>query len=54
VYYKQTGKSGVEHTFLTSCVDRAGRRLVQYIGARFDPNELLGELRSLLEEAPGK
>jgi protein SCO1/2 len=54
VYHKQTGKSGIDHTFLTSIVDRSGTLRVQYLGSRFDPNEFLGDLRSLLEEAPGK
>jgi protein SCO1 len=54
VYYKQTGNSGIDHTFLTSIVDRSGTLRVQYLGSRFDPNEFLGDLRSLLEEAPGK
>jgi protein SCO1/2 len=51
VYYKQKEKGGIDHTFLTSIVDPSGTLRVQYIGSRFDPNEFLGDLRSLLEEA---
>jgi protein SCO1 len=54
VYYKQKEKGGIDHTFLTSIVDPSGTLRVQYIGSRFDPNEFLGDLRSLLEEASQK
>ena len=48
VYYKQKEKGGIDHTFLTSIVDPSGTLRVQYLGSRFDPNEFLGDLRSLL------
>ena len=51
VYYAPKEKGGVEHTFLTSIVDATGTLRVQYLGSRFDPNEFLGDLRSLIEEA---
>jgi len=41
----------VDHTFLTSLIDRDGVLRVQYMGVRFDPDELLEDLRSLLREA---
>ena len=45
---------GIEHTFLTSIVDPSGTVRVQYLGTRFDPEEFLGDLRSLIEEARRK
>ena len=44
-------RAAIEHTFLTSIVDPTGTLRVQYLGSRFDPNEFLGDLRSLIEEA---
>jgi protein SCO1/2 len=40
----------VDHLFLTSLVDRRGMLRVQYLGYRFDPDEMLRDLRSLLRE----
>jgi len=40
----------VEHTFLTSVVDPRGILRVQYVGVRFDPDELRRDLLSLLQE----
>jgi protein SCO1/2 len=55
VYYgPKDSKGGIEHTFLTSIVDPSGTVRVQYLGTRFDPNEFLGDLRSLIEEARRK
>jgi protein SCO1/2 len=54
VYYSQKEKGGIDHTFLTSIVDPSGTLRVQYLGSRFAPNEFLGDLRSLLEEAARK
>jgi len=42
----------VEHTFLTSLVDRSGTLRVQYLGTRFDTEEFIQDVRSLLEERP--
>jgi protein SCO1/2 len=52
VYYRKTPRGDVDHTFLTSLVDQNGILRVQYLGARFDPEELLRDLQSLLKE-PG-
>ena len=52
VYYRKTERGDVDHTFLTSVVDRDGILRVQYLGVRFDPEELLRDLQSLLKE-PG-
>ncbi len=52
IVYRKTERGDVDHTFLTSVIDHAGTLRVQYLGVRFDPDELLGDLRSLLREAP--
>ena len=49
-YAKKTGSGSVDHLFLTSLVDRAGRLRVQYLGTRFDARELQRDLQSLLNE----
>ena len=50
VYYKRTPRGDVDHTFLTSAIDQRGILRVQYLGVRFDPDELLSDLQSLLKE----
>jgi protein SCO1 len=40
----------VDHTLLTTLVDRRGAMRVQYIGYRFDPEEFRRDLLSLLDE----
>ena len=41
----------VDHGFLTSIIDHAGVIRVQYMGVRFEPNELLADLQALVKEA---
>ena len=50
IYDKKTARGDVDHTFLTSLVDQSGNLRVQYRGARFDPDELLRDLQTLLRE----
>ena len=50
IYYKKMPRGDVDHTFLTSLVDQRGTLRVQYLGVRFDPDELLRDLRSLVAE----
>ncbi len=50
VAYSKLPSGDMDHTFLTSLVDRSGILRVQYLGVRFDPDELLGDVRSLLRE----
>ena len=50
VFAKKTERGDVDHTFLTSLIDRDGTLRVQYMGVRFDPDEMLRDLRSLLRE----
>ena len=51
IYAKKTERGDVDHTFLTSIVDQRGTLRVQYLGIRFDPDEFLRDIRSLLREA---
>ena len=50
IFAKKTERGDVDHTFLTSIVDRHGTLRVQYLGIRFDPDEFLRDVRSLLRE----
>jgi protein SCO1/2 len=50
VYLRKQPRGDVDHTFLTSLVDQAGTLRVQYLGVRFDPEEMFQDLRSLLAE----
>ncbi|MGH7355413.1 MAG: SCO family protein, partial [Candidatus Rokuibacteriota bacterium] len=53
--FSRTNPAGdVDHTFLTSLIDRDGTLRVQYLGVRFNPDEMLGDLRSLLREASAR
>jgi len=50
IYYKKMPGGDVDHTFLTSLVDRKGTLRVQYMGVKFNPDEMLRDIRSLLGE----
>jgi protein SCO1/2 len=50
VYVKKTASGDVDHTFLTSVIDAQGVLRVQYMGTRFDPSELLKDVRRLVTE----
>jgi protein SCO1/2 len=50
VYLGKQPRGDVDHTFLTSLVDQTGTLRVQYLGVRFDPEEFLRDMRSLLAE----
>ncbi len=43
----------VRHNLLTTLIDRNGIIRVQYMGDRFDPKELMHDLRDLIEEGRG-
>ncbi|MEQ1804380.1 MAG: SCO family protein [Burkholderiaceae bacterium] len=49
-YAKKSESGGVDHLFITSLVDRAGRLRVQYLGTRFDGREMQRDLQALLRE----
>jgi protein SCO1/2 len=48
--FARRGGAGVDHLYLTSIIDRAGAVRVQYTGHRFDPEEMLRDIRSLARE----
>jgi protein SCO1/2 len=50
IYARKNPSGDVDHTFLTSVIDRDGVLRVQYLGVRFDPDELLEDVKSLLRE----
>ena len=50
IYSKKTRLGQVDHTFLTSLIDHRGILRVQYLGVRFDPEEMLRDLQSLVQE----
>lgn len=50
IYYKKMPRGDIDHTFLTSLVDQSGTMRVQYLGVRFDADELLRDLQSLVRE----
>ena len=50
VYRKKLAGGGVDHTLLTSIVDRSGTIRVQYMSMRFDPREFLHDLKELMYE----
>ena len=50
VFAAKAENGNVDHTFLTSIIDRRGVLRVQYLGARFDPEEFRLDLLSLVNE----
>jgi protein SCO1/2 len=50
LYYKKTARGDVDHTFLTSIADQSGTLRVQYMGVKFDPEEMLRDIRSVMRE----
>ena len=54
IFYKKTPRGDVDHTFLTSLVDQSGILRVQYMGVKFNPDEMLTDLRSLLREVKAR
>src|SRR3989441_7057939 len=54
VFSRKNPGGDVDHSFLTSLIDRDGILRVQYLGVRFDPREMLRDVRSLLGEMKGR
>jgi protein SCO1 len=50
VFFAKKEDGSVDHTQLTSLVDAAGQMRVQYLGARFDPEEFRKDLMSLVDK----
>jgi protein SCO1/2 len=54
IYYRKTPRGDVDHSFLTSLVDRNGTLRVQYMGVKFNPDEMLRDLQSLVKETKAR
>jgi protein SCO1 len=50
VFFARNQDGSVDHTQLTTLVDPSGLIRVQYLGARFDPDEFRHDLMSLIEK----
>jgi protein SCO1 len=50
VFASNNAGGDIDHTFLTSIVDRRGFLRVQYLGVRFDPDEFRSDILSLVRE----
>ena len=50
VFFAKTADGSVEHSQLTTLIDADGRMRVQYLGARFDPEEFRHDLLSLVDK----
>ena len=50
VFAARAENGNVNHTFLTSIIDRRGVLRVQYLGVRFDPEEFRLDLLSLVDD----
>ena len=49
-FARKNAGGDVDHLYLTSLVDRRGTMRVQYLGYRFDADEMLRDLRGLMSE----
>jgi protein SCO1/2 len=54
IFYKKTPRGDVDHTFLTSLIDQKGTLRVQYMGVKFNPDEMLRDIQSLVKEAKAR
>jgi protein SCO1/2 len=50
VFFEKKPDGSVDHTQLTTLIDADGQMRVQYLGARFDPEEFEHDLTSLIEK----
>ena len=50
VFFAKKEDGSVDHTQLTSLIDTDGQLRVQYLGARFDPEEFRQDLMSLVDK----
>jgi protein SCO1/2 len=50
VFFSKKEDGSVDHTQLTTLVDAEGQMRVQYLGARFDPEEFRHDLMSLVDK----
>jgi len=49
-FARKNPRGDVDHLYITSLIDRTGSMRVQYVGYRFDPDEMLRDLRALIRE----
>jgi len=49
IFFSKKEDGSVDHTQLTTLVDAEGQMRVQYLGARFDPDEFRQDLMSLVD-----
>ena len=49
-YARKGPRGDVDHLYITSLIDRGGSVRVQYLGYRFDPDEMFRDLTALLRE----
>ncbi len=54
IFHKKQPQGEVDHTFLTSLIDKQGTLRVQYLGWRFRPAEFTEDLRALVKEEARK
>jgi len=50
VFFAKTQDGSVEHSQLTTLIDADGQMRVQYLGARFDPEEFRRDVMSLVDK----
>ena len=50
VFFARNQDGSVDHTQLTTLIDADGQMRVQYLGARFDPEEFRRDLMSLVDK----
>ena len=50
VFFSRNQDGSIDHTQLTTLIDVDGQMRVQYLGARFDPDELRRDLMSLIDK----
>ena len=50
VFFAKKEEGSVDHTQLTTLIDGDGQMRVQYLGARFDPDEFRHDLMSLVDK----
>jgi len=50
VFFAKKEDGSVDHTQLTTLIDADGQMRVQYLGARFDPEEFRQDLKSLVDK----
>ena len=50
VCIQSRARRDIDQNFITSIIDQGGTLRVQYMGVRFDPDEMIQDIQSLLRE----